>query len=146
MDFLDFSQVSREHLFVWDQKQTKTPFALLDADLFYFALVKISENSYGFYVRIHHLVADAWSLVQLGNEVVSNYMLLKHNRPLPAHDNPSYLDFIGSEQAYLQSERFACDRAFWQEKFALLPELVTLKTRISNRVGLQAKREEFFNT
>ena len=143
MEYHDFSRENREALYSWDQTQTRLPFEILDSDLYYFALVKIDERSCGFFVRIHHLVSDAWSLVQLGNEVMSYYRLLQNHIPLPAEDNPSYLEFIESEQAYLHSDKYVRDHAFWSGQFERVPEPTTLKGKSTNRTALLAKRKSF---
>jgi amino acid adenylation domain-containing protein len=143
MDYHDFSRGTREKLYAWDQYQTTLPFEILDADLFYFALLKIDDASCGFFVRIHHLISDAWSLVQLGNEVLSYYRMLQNNQPIPADGNPSYLEYMESEQAYLHSEKYDRDRAFWNTQFAKSQEPTTLKSRASARTALHAKRKSF---
>ncbi|HBP38288.1 MAG TPA: non-ribosomal peptide synthetase [Clostridiales bacterium] len=143
MERYDFSGDSRENLYSWDQEQTKVPFRLLDSDLFYFAYVVSSANSCGIYVRIHHLITDAWSLVQIANEFISGYYSLKNGQPLPEEKNPSYLEYIDNEQKYLQSEQFARDKAYWQGVYADVPELTTLKSLSTSRLGLKAKRRSF---
>ena len=143
LDVFDFSDKEKEALFDFDKEQAQKPFDLLGMPLFYFALLKIEESSYGFFVRIHHLISDAWSLVELGNEVMRYYNILKQNGPFPEGSNPSYIDFIEREQAYLDSVRFANDKAFWQDKFKTMPEPSKLKSYSDARTGLQAKRKGF---
>lgn len=142
-DYFDFSADGREKLYTWDQEQTRVPFDRLDDDLFYFAHVKIDDHACGIFVRIHHLIADAWSVVQIANDIMTYYRLLETGQMIPPEDNPSYLDFIASEQAYLQSERFGADKLFWRRQFADLPELTTLKNKTTSRIGMQAQRRTF---
>jgi len=143
LDFLDFREMGQDALFAWDREQTRTPFRLVDQPLFHFALLRIDETTSGFFARIHHLISDAWSLIQIGNEVLSYYRLLKAGRPLPEGTNPSYSEFIEAEQEYLRSERFASDRAYWTELFRVPPEVATLKSRTGGRIGLEAQRKTF---
>ena len=143
LDFFDFSDQEKQAVFAFDKEQAQKPFDLIGAPLFYFALLKIDQSSYGFFVRIHHLISDAWSLVELGNEVMRYYNMLKQSRPLPEGFNPSYVDFIEREQAYLESNRFAADKTFWQDKFKTMPEPSQLKSSTDARSGLRAKRKGF---
>ncbi|MEA4889062.1 MAG: amino acid adenylation domain-containing protein [Clostridiaceae bacterium] len=143
MDYFDFSQDNRERLYSWDQEQTKVPFDLIDSDLFYFALIKIDEQTSGFFARIHHLISDAWSLTQIASEIMSFYHKLKNGQPIPAENNPSYLDFIKSEQEYLKSPRYEADRAFWLEQYDRPPEVTSLKNKTTSRLGLEANRKTY---
>ncbi len=143
MDVFDFTRTGREELYAWDRKQTTVPFSLTGGELYYFALVHIDENTSGFFVRIHHCISDAWSLVQIGSEVMAYYTMLERGQPVPLQPNPSYREYIESEQVYLQSSRFEKDRGFWAEQFSETPELTTLKPRTSNRLDLKARRKSF---
>ena len=142
LDFLDFSGESTERLYAWDTAETQVPFVLEDSELFYFALVKIDEQHSGFFARIHHLISDAWSFVQIGNETMAYYRMLQRGEPVPEGGNPSYLEFMESEQEYLNSSRFERDREFWTARFHDLPELTTLKEQVP-ATGYGARRKTF---
>ena len=139
----DFPDHCQTELFKWDQAQNNIPFEIMDSELFYFAFVRSNPDYYGIYIRIHHLISDAWSIVQMANEVLSSYDLLISGQPLPDEDYPSYLEFVSSEKEYLQSLRYQADQTFWREKFTNPPELTSLKISSSRRVGLHAKRKSF---
>lgn len=140
---LDFSKRSLQEFFIWDQQQASIPFDLNGNHLFYFALIHIDDNTSGIYTRIHHSIADAWSLAQIGSEIMLYYRLLKQNEFLPAEANPSYRSFIESEQNYLLSKRFLKDKRYWEEKFDCIPEPTTLKPRTSKQISLEAKRKTY---
>jgi len=143
MEQYDFTGKAPEELHTWDKKQTSVTFTLDGEALYYFAFLHINENTSGFFVRIHHCIADAWSLVQIGSEVMTYYYLLRDGLSLPEGTNPSYLEFIESEQQYLESLRFQRDREFWAQQFKQIPEPTTLKERTNNHVGLAAKRKSY---
>ena len=143
LDFFDFSTQAQEARYAFEQEQAQKPFVMLDQPLFYFALLKIEPEGYGFFVRIHHVIADAWSLVDLGNEVIRYYNLLQKDEPLPEGVNPSYTDFLAREEDYLRSQRFAADQAFWREKLKMLPEPTQLKSSAETRSGMRAERKGF---
>ena len=143
LDFFDFSEAGREKLYEWDLQQTRVPFEVLDSDLFYFALVRIDKDLTGFFVRVHHLIGDAWSQVKIANDIVMYYRALQNGLPIPEEDDPSYVDFILSEQEYLKSARYEADRTYWRERYALPPEPTSLKSRPTGRIGLNARRKTF---
>ncbi len=130
-------------LYAWDAERTRVPFPTLDGDLYSFALVRIPPHATGFYVRCHHLIVDAWSMVQIANEIVEYYYLLKAGKPLPEEPNPSYADFVRAEQEYLASPRFEADRAYWNERYACPPDPTVLRKRPAGRAGISAKRRTF---
>lgn len=143
LDYLDFSESGEAALFEWDRLESTRPFASFDDDLFYFALLKLDDQRSAMFGRVHHLIADAWSFVQLGNELIANYDLIAAGQADLLTENPSYRDYILSELQYLDSERYRLDRAFWQEQFREPPVPTILKSRVSERNGLAARRRSF---
>ncbi len=143
IDFLDFSNQSIEKLYEWDEKQAHTPFELIKSDLCYFALIKINEDTSGFFIKIHHTIADAWSIILFGNEVMEFYRELKCGKEIDHSTYPSYIDYVLSEKKYMESDRCIKDKAFWNEKFNEVPEAITLKTKKSNEITTVAKRKTF---
>ncbi len=142
MPRFDFSLVDKEMLYQWDRAEVRRPFEL-NQNLFYFAYVKIDHQSSALFMRFHHLIADAWSFVQIGNDLMSYYDRLSDGRGVSEPDNPPYRDFILAEQNYIGSERYQLDKNFWHAQFSTVPTLTTLKSRTTDRVGLNAKRRSF---
>ncbi|MDD2534698.1 MAG: condensation domain-containing protein, partial [Eubacteriales bacterium] len=143
LDYLDFRDLGEEALFNWDRQESVKPFSSFDGNLFYFAVIRVNEQTSAIFARVHHLIADGWALVQIANDLVNVYDQIKSGQLETYSENPSYRDFILSEQQYLDSERSRIDRAFWKEQFTTIPTMTTLKTRSSERSGLAAKRRSF---
>lgn len=137
-DRYEFS--SNEELYKWDETQSNLPFQLTDAPLFYFALVRVGENNGGFYMRLHHLISDAWTMVLIVNQVIEYYGALQEGRPVSPSSMPSYTAYIENEKKYLASKRFESDRSYWEEKFENWQEVCTLKTRKKSGISSRAKR------
>ncbi len=124
VDFFDFSACAdpEEELKLWMDTEVGKAFKLIDSNLFYFALIKISEKESGLFIKFHHIISDGWSINILSEQVYRVYMELlstghaSEDRPL------SYLDFVKSEQQYLNSERFIKDKDFWTNEFRELPQ------------------------
>ena len=143
IDVFDFATSGNEALYRWDQSQTAIPFSLDGGELYYCALIHFDDSSSGFYVKTHHCISDAWSLAQIGSEVMTYYHMLKSGTAIPEDPNPSYQGFIENEQQYLLSSRFQRDQDFWAAQFIKSPELTTLKLRMNKQVRLNAKRKSF---
>lgn len=143
LDFFDFSSQGLEKLYEWDTCQTQTPFLKLNSDLFYFALVKMTENTGGVYIKIHHLIGDGWTMVLLTSEIMRYYTMLKNGTNINENNKPSYIEYILNEEAYINSEKFHKDKEFWNERYQTVPELTTLKPRKSNNISSKARRKTF---
>lgn len=63
-DFID----REENLAVWEQEMTRKPFRLLNSDMYLFALIRLKETD-ALYVKVHHLIAYAWSVTLLVHDV-----------------------------------------------------------------------------
>lgn len=144
IDFLDFSRGQGfEDLFRWDEEETHIPFELIDSDLYYFAVLKIDGNNWGFYAKLHHLISDAWTMSIIGNEVMRYYELLKKNIPVEEAKRPSFFEHLANEEKYEQSERFARDKEYWNEKFDEYPEPTVLKPQALNDKNIMSSRKTF---
>ena len=142
VDFFDFSENGGlKALFAWDEETTKKPFDIIGNQLFYCALFKLSEKEGGFYMKMHHLISDAWTMGLVGKQVIDAYSNIKKGLPVDETPCPSYIDHVRMEEAYTTSLRFEKDRKYWNEKFETLPEMTVLKTRKSGETSIKAKRK-----
>jgi len=149
LPFKDFSYPSGEKDFrIWAEQTSKQPFTLYDAELFYIALVKLSDAEGGFYLKCHHLIADGWSIVLFVNRVIEIYKaLLQGEAPAGATTSVgrkraplglSYVNRITSEEKYLASERFLKDKNYWQKALSHVYDSMLFDK--GTRSGLKARR------
>lgn len=143
IDFFDFSKDGIEALYNWDSKLTKIPFNLKNNQLYYFAIFKVDEKNYGFYIKMHHIISDAWSFVLLGNQVMHYYNALINKLDISSIKPESYIDYIQSEIDYSSSERFKKDKVYWNEKFKDMPDFTTLKSSNTNENSTNSRRKTF---
>ena len=143
IDMLDFSNKDISELYKWDTKMTREPFFALNSPLFHTAVLKVTEDSVALYVKFHHLIGDAWTLVEIGNDLMIYYQKIISGEVIDDVMAPSYIDYVEKEQKYLHSERFLKDEAFWLNKFNYLNELTTLKPNKDNRLYLKSKRKTY---
>lgn len=138
----DFTALEKDDFFAWDTMMRAKPLFVENDDLFHIVLLRIDEDTCGYFVMLHHLISDAWSMVMIGNEVMLYYLQLKNGQLTPI-EKPSYLDYLEEEKAYLSAARFQKDAEFWRAQFELLPETIGLKARKTRDIGTDAARKTF---
>lgn len=144
IDFFDFSTGGGfEDLFRWDREVTARPFSLLDANLFYMAVLKIDEKNGGFYVKLHHLISDAWTMSIVGNEIMRYYLLILEGISPAPEVRPSFLEHLQKEAEYEVSDRFLRDKEYWNKKFEQPPETTVLKPQAMSSESIDSERKTF---
>lgn len=124
IDFFDFSagEDPEGEFSAWTMSVMEKPFILLNSNLFYFAIYKVSDGKTGFLGKFHHIIADGWSINILTDQVYQIYQQLSNGEEVGDSLHYSYAEFVNHEQTYLNSERFTKNLTFWKEKFADIPE------------------------
>lgn len=140
-DVFDFSARGVEQLYEWDSMQTQAPMPLIESDLYYFALVKITEKEGGIYVKFHHIISDGLSIVEFANQVMNNYERLLGGKEMTPTPTRSYVEYIKAEEEYLNSKRFVYDKKYWMGMFEELPEPTVIKQKKTNYFSVKAKRK-----
>ena len=140
-DFIDFSGGGLKSLFAWDEETTRAPFDIIDKPLFYCAVFKVSDDEGGAFMKIHHLISDAWTMGLLVRQVVEFYSAYTGGRSMEVSPNPSYLEHLVSEREYEKSPRFEKDRAYWNAKFETLPDMTVLKPVKTADTLIKARRK-----
>jgi len=107
-------------------KIVRNPFKLEESELYKFYIIKFKNGEGGFMLNIHHLIADAWTLAFICNEIIKTYSDLKQNKEIETKAIYSYIDYIEAEQEYLASEKYQKDKKYWEEKFQTIPEVATI--------------------
>lgn len=111
-----------------------TPFNLLNSFLYNFYIFKMPNNQGAFMLNIHHIIADALTLGLVSQEVIHIYSKLKNNCYEEETSVSSYVEYIESEQKYLNSEKYQKDQQYWEEKFSTIPEVATI-SNVSNTIN-----------
>lgn len=129
-----------------ENKMSNTPFEVLDNLLFSFKTFTFPDGHGGFVITAHHLISDAWTAGLVVNEIMDYYEKIINSQIID-NQNPSYLDYITSEQEYLNSEKFNKDKEFWNEIFKTIPEVATIPSinveNSNSSLSCKAKRKQF---
>ncbi|AFL68053.1 non-ribosomal peptide synthetase [Sulfurospirillum barnesii] len=88
-------------------------------------LLKVNEELYIWYTKLHHIMNDAFGHALFAETLSEIYTALFYKQELPVKERHRYVDFVEDDNAYLHSETFLKDAAFWMEKFKTLPEPIS---------------------
>ncbi len=124
LDFFDFSvfENPEKEFKTWVDNEAGKPFEMINKNLFYFAMFKISENDNGYFIKTHHIISDGWSINILTTKISEFYMNLIRGENTEEKSEISYLSYVNMEREYLASEKFLSDKMFWNKEFEELPE------------------------
>lgn len=120
-------------------------FPLFDSPLYYFCIYENSDNTNGFFVCLHHIICDAWSMSLLVSSIISIYSSLLKNEPINFSCDYDYLDYIEQEQKYLSSNRFQKDKEFWNNLFQenIFDNVFSSNINSLSAISFEANRAEF---
>jgi amino acid adenylation domain-containing protein/non-ribosomal peptide synthase protein (TIGR01720 family) len=103
--------LSRDDMAALAEAEQSRGFALAEAPLARFVLVRTGARSHHFIWTVHHLLLDGWSTSQLLGEVLRHY----DGQALPALAG-RYRDYIG----WLQAQDAAASEAHWRREVSCL--------------------------
>lgn len=123
-------------------KLVRKPFIIGEKKLFRFTMFKFPNGKGGCNIVHSHLISDAWSSTLICKQLIENYINILDEKKIE-NNNYSYIDYIQEEQKYLESDKFKKDKEYWQEKYAILPELATLNKEKIDKINSNANRIEY---
>ncbi|WP_424921284.1 amino acid adenylation domain-containing protein [Streptomyces sp. wa1] len=97
----------------------------LDAPRHHFALLRLDARLHYWYVRFHHIAVDGLGGAVFGRAVAELYGRAVRGEDLAAVEPPAAAplrDLVADEAAYLGSDRYEADRAYWTGRFADLAD------------------------
>ncbi|PAM96247.1 non-ribosomal peptide synthetase [Flavobacterium sp. IR1] len=125
LGFADFSTADNaiEKATVYMQKEFTKPFDLFDESLLHvFTLVKVNDSFHYLFSVYHHIITDGWGTSLMFQRLVQNYNEILEFGEVKTAYPFCYKDFAEDDLEYQNSLSFAEDKAYWVEKFKILPE------------------------
>ena len=89
--------------------------SLQQDDLVRAILFSVPGDGHYLYVRIHHLVSDAFSFGLIYRDLAARYRAYSENKPYN-HSFGDYADVMEEERQYTTTKVYEDDRAFWLDK------------------------------
>lgn len=124
IEYKDFSLLDNKKAVFdqWCREEAGTCFAMIKSPLYKFVIYKLSEEWYGYFIKIHHIIADGWSIKLFTDQVAESYESIIKNMEIPHSVNASYLEYILEEELYLYSDKGQADKTFWLDMYSTIPE------------------------
>lgn len=137
IQIIDMSDKNYEIVKNYLDDLVKIPISLYENKLYDFKIIKHNHGGCIF-MKLHHIISDAWTLGQVINQLVEYYEeCIKKN--LIDREIPSYTTFIDSEKEYLNSDKYIKDEEFWKENLKNISEPISIKST-SKKLSNNAKR------
>ena len=116
---LDFSNEAdpQARLDEWALARGRVPFDLSER-LFNVALVKLGAEEYAWFINIHHIIADAWSIILLERHTFDLYRQSLAGQLPERYELPQFSAYLAHEQAVQQTPRYRQAEAYWREKLS----------------------------
>ncbi len=144
LDVVDFSQdINGAGLKKWLRENARKAFKQMNDDLFQFVFVKMPEDKSGLLIKTHHIISDGWTYGIITDEIRNTYKSLKNEEHVAVEANPSYLDYIEEEIAFLKSPSSEASKNYWLEKLNNPPELVDIVFSGKKSKSLKAQTKAF---
>ncbi|WP_081276485.1 non-ribosomal peptide synthetase [Rhodococcus opacus] len=139
MTHLDFRSDPdpRAAALAWMRAECSNPIDLLHDRLIRSAMLRVADDCYFWYSRIHHIALDGFGAMTFMNRAAELYTAAVEGRA-PAEFTASGLREVVEEEArYRTSSRFETDRTYWAERSRNLPPTISLAGRAAE-IGAQS--------
>lgn len=140
IDYYDFACENnpKENFSKWVNSEISKPIMINNTQLYTFSIYKISDVEFGYFVKMHHIIADGWSFQILAHSISGIYEKLKYDFEIN-EEVFSYVESILSEQEYLLSHKYQRDKQIVMSQFDPLPEYLPVISK-----ELDGKRKTLF--
>lgn len=127
------------------QEQTEAPFDLVHGPLIRASLVQMDTAVYHFYLTMHHIISDGWSMGVLLREIAQIYQAVQiHQMPPLSELSVQYADYAIWQRQYLQKAELAAQTAYWQQQLTnLSPLLLPTDFPRSSQLTFTGRRHYF---
>lgn len=131
IDVIDLSSCDDKEVKEWKRSKVRTPFKMIDSDLYYFAIIKTENDGCELLINAHHLLMDAWALFNIFlNKLFWYYKCLQNDIEI-TDEVPSFREYIDkaiiNEEKYEKSDEFKTNRDYWRNTFSTVPGMTCLK-------------------
>lgn len=99
--------------------RTRIPFQM-DGPLYEVAAVKLSEGQAGVFIRVHHLIGDAYALYLFLQGVARHYRSFLERGEPALGVGSDYADVLALEGRYFDSDRYRSDGEYWRARLSKL--------------------------
>ncbi len=116
----------------WMHASATVPLPYRENELYVFTLLKKSATEYFWHLKLHHTIADAWSVFLVIQQTALIYEGLVSGTPDFSAFFSSYTDYIRDDLAYRASALYPEDQHYWQQRFAEVPAATAIGIKDGN--------------
>ena len=125
MPVIDVTDKTKKEVIDLIEEDLQKPITLFETELYQLKIYKLKNSSRIITIKIHHIIADAWTFKLMADRTLENYSRIKQDK-LKAQTY-SYLKTIRDESEYLKSNLFEKDKEYWEEYLLDIYEPAVLK-------------------
>lgn len=128
VDRFDFSSESEplNAAIDWMKVQLKQPVNLEQGPLFSMALLKQAEDKFVWFLSLHHIAIDGYSMSLIVSRVAHIYSQLIKGKPFDKVEFVDQQAMLAEDDNYKASEKYQNDRAFYLQRYADHSDTVNL--------------------
>jgi amino acid adenylation domain-containing protein len=110
------------------QAESERPFDLAEGPLFRAGLWRLGASEHVFYLNLHHIVSDGWSMMLMFRELAALYGAALGGANGLAELPIQYADYALWQREWLKGERLEEQLAYWRQQLAGVPAVLELPT------------------
>jgi len=135
IDFSDASHLQREtrvaEMVREISSEYQRPWDIEKGPLLRTKLWKLGDEDHVLLVAVHHIVSDGWSWGLIEQELTALYRAFRSGEPSPLPELPiQYSDFSVWQRAFVESDAYRSQLAYWKERCDGLPNLRLIGDRL----------------
>lgn len=138
IEVIDMTSVTKREFNNYIKNEMLKPINILGEKLYEFKIIKLPNMKTCIFYKFHHIISDAWGLIQVATQYSKIYENLYNNIEKDI-EIPSYTEYIESEKQYMKSDKYNKDEEFWNEYLKDINEPVTLKN-VTKKITNSSKR------
>lgn len=144
VSFLDFSHPGGADEFrQWVERETRKRWPIIDSTLFYFFILRLGRDDHRLFVKVHHLVADGWSVTVLVEQIFKRYRALQTGEALNEAPPGSFVDYIVRQTDTHTPEMAEQFVHYVSRELIRAPVAVRIRPDLPATVDVKASRKTF---
>ncbi|WP_298516674.1 non-ribosomal peptide synthetase [uncultured Kordia sp.] len=137
-DFFDCTNREDAHAFVktYVDDENDKIFNLAEGPLLHYTLFDMPADKSIFYLKLHHIIADGWSIQVLLKELFDHYEALKNNKTISLSPlSLQYKDYAEWEKTVTSEAALSTHEKFWKETLSgVLPVIDLPRTKVRPKI------------
>ncbi|MFI9509807.1 amino acid adenylation domain-containing protein [Nocardia sp. NPDC052566] len=115
----------------WMHAEYSAPLELTRDRLVYVAMLRVADEHWFWYSRIHHIVLDGMGALTMVQRTGELYNAAIDGREPPAAKAEDLRKIVDADLAYRSSDRFDADREYWRTHLSGMADPVSLAGRVA---------------